>query len=312
MTAKPASNNITAVFVGTPDFAVRILDEMLQRGFRVPLVITQPDKPVGRGKIVQESQVAQRASAAGLPVIKPERIAAAISRIQSAKPDVLVVAAYGQILPKEVLAIPSKGSVNVHASLLPAYRGAAPVQQAILDGLDHTGVTIMLMDEGLDTGPVIATEAVTLDQDETSPSLSAKLAAAGARLLATCLPQFLDGDITPAPQRETGASYTTLISKADGRIDWAKPADYLIRQWRAFTPWPGCWSTLGSDQTVLSLASDPEPQQLAPGAFSGQAPLRVGTGTTSVLVPTIQPSGKNPMSGEDWLRGYRGTDRVFV
>lgn len=300
------------VFAGTPDFAVPALNQLVAAGYSVPLVITQPDRPVGRSKQPQSSVVALAAQAHGLTVTKPSKISEAIDQLTNLEPALLVVAAYGQILPSSVLDIATHGSLNIHGSLLPAYRGASPVHHAILDGANETGVTIMQMDEGLDTGPIISQCALAIATDDTAQSLSAKLSELGAELLVETLPGWFDGTVTARPQTEPTTPVTRLIRKADGQLDWHKPATYLERQVRAMYPWPVAWSVLDTEPVRILEAKTVTGAPGKPGGFLAETPLRVHTGEGSLQIERLQPAGRKPLTGTEFLRGYRGSGQFTV
>lgn len=299
------------VFFGTPAFAVPTLAALAADArFDVRLVVTQPPRPAGRGRGVHRSAVHIEADARGLPVFTPERLRGpeVIDRLAREAPSLFVVAAYGKILRPDVLGIPDRGTLNVHASLLPAYRGASPVSAAILDGVAETGVTIMLMDVGLDTGPVLARARVPVPPDATTASLTDALAIAGAPLLVETAARWLAGDIRPAPQDDARATVTRLIRKEDGAIDWSQPADRLARMERAFTPWPGVFTTLGGTRLILhGLAAMPSEVQAAPGtviAITGEG-MCVRTGAGDLLVARVQPEGRAPMAATAFAAGRR-------
>lgn len=302
------------VFLGTPNFAVTILEMLLEANWDVPLVITQPDRPRGRTTQPLAPPVAEAARRAGLRLAQPEKAMQSLRQIKAVNPDVLIVAAYGQLLPAVLLKVASGGALNVHASLLPAYRGAAPIQQAIFDGLSESGVTIMKMDEGLDTGPTLCQTAVRIEPTETAGSLSNKLAEAGGRLLVKTLPHYLQGTVTLTPQPTTGVSRTSLLSKQDGRLDWSKPAALLLRQVRAMQPWPGAQTTLeGQTVQVVAAGAVSIEGALEPGAFRRHPDgLLVGTGSKPVVVTELKPAGKRQMAANQWLNGYRGDARRFT
>ena len=312
------------VFMGTPAFAVPSLAALCtacntaQPDWHVAGVITQPDLPAGRGKKLVASPVKQFAQAQGLSVIQPDRLRKepdAIDVLRMWAPDVIVVAAYGQILPRAVLEIPTFGCVNVHASLLPAYRGASPISAALLDGLDETGVTIMLMDEGMDTGPMLAQARLPIQPDDTTASLSERLAELGAELLARTLPGWLAGEIAPVPQDQLPGqpSVCRLVKKQDGRIDWSLPAAQIERMIRAYTPWPGAFTTWQGQNFKLwqadVLAGTPQPgttqpESAPPGCVvekDGQ--IAVGTGDGLLALRQVQPAGKRRMEIDSFRNG---------
>jgi methionyl-tRNA formyltransferase len=299
------------IFMGTPDFSVPILEALI-RHYTVTAVVTQPDRPAGRGKSVQQSPIKQVALAHHIPVLQPEKIGrkAAMEELQQYEADAYVVAAFGQILPQKVLDIPAQGSINVHASLLPRWRGAAPIQAAIRAGDDESGVTIMKMDAGLDTGPMLRARAIPLAPDETGASLHDKLSELGADLLIETLEAYFAGNVEPVPQPEDGVTYAPRIEKTEGRIDWTQPAEVIERLVRAFTPWPGTstsWNgkTLkiisGEAGSAPTMARSPEAGQVID--IDGR--WAIGTGESGVYYPaTVQLEGKKVVSMDDFARGY--------
>lgn len=233
------------VFMGTPEFAVPSLATLVAAGYDLVGVYTRADQPAGRGQKLAESPVKQLARANGLPIYQPDtlRSAAAQAELAALAPDLIVVAAYGLILPQAVLDLPRFGCVNVHGSLLPRHRGAAPIAAAILAGDAEAGISIMLMDAGVDTGPVLSTAALPIAADDTTGSLTGKLAALGADLLANTLPRWLRGEIAPQPQPAESATFAPRIRKEEGQIDWAEPARSIERRVRAYQPWPGAYTS---------------------------------------------------------------------
>ena len=259
------------VFMGTPDFSVGTLEALVEAGYEITGVVTQPDKPKGRGKQMMPTPVKEAAEKHGLPVYQPRRVrdAEAIEEIRKMEPDVIVVVAFGQIIPKEILDMPKYGCINVHASLLPAYRGAAPIQWAVMNGDEVSGVTIMKMDEGLDTGDMLTKVEVPLAADETGGSLFDKLAAAGAKLLVETLPRLEKGEVTPEKQPEISTTeYARMIKKEDGKIDWTKSAVEIERQIRAMSPWPSAFTFINGKTlkvwkaSVLKTQARKEPENL--------------------------------------------------
>jgi methionyl-tRNA formyltransferase len=289
------------IFFGTPAFAVPTLGALADDArFDVRLVLTQPPRPVGRGREVQKSAVHLAADARGLPVFAPDRLRSpeVVARLASESPALFVVAAYGKILRPDMLAVPTHGTLNVHASLLPAYRGASPINAAILDGVAETGVTIMLMDVGLDTGPILAQERFAIPSDATTASLTVTLADLGAPLLVDTAAHWLAGEIEPRPQDDSAATVTRLLKKEDGEIDWSAPAARLARMERAYAPWPGLFTTLGGKRVILhSLTAVPSEGDEMPGTIVTVGPdgLRVRTGEGDLLIARVQPEGKGPM-----------------
>ncbi|HJW10938.1 MAG TPA: methionyl-tRNA formyltransferase, partial [Albitalea sp.] len=244
-------------FAGTPEFAQAALARLHAAGFEIPLVLTQPDRPAGRGMKLQASPVKQFAQAHGLPVAQPRSLRldgkfpddaeAARRALREARPDVMVVAAYGLILPQWVLDLPPRGCINIHASLLPRWRGAAPIHRAIEAGDARSGVTIMQMDAGLDTGDMLLSEAIAIAPDDTTASLQSRLAELGGRLVVEALELAACGGLTRTPQPAEGVTYAHKIDKAEGQIDWRDPAELIERRIRAFDPFPGASSTLGGE-----------------------------------------------------------------
>ncbi len=299
------------VFMGTPDFAVPSL-QALARDHQVVGVVTQPDRPAGRGRRLVAPPVKEAAGALGLEVIQPPtlRRPEAVERLVAWRPDLVVVAAFGQILRPEVLAIPPHGCLNVHASLLPRYRGAAPIPAAILAGDERTGVTIMRMDEGLDTGPMLAQADWPIRPDDTTGSLTADLARLGASLLVEALPGWLEGRIAPRPQDDSQATYCRTLQKEDGLLDWALTASHLDRQVRACDPWPGAY-TAWAGQRLKILRARPLPGRPGPG---GAGPGRVvdlapGTGVVTgegvLELLQVQLAGKSAMDVHAFAQGRR-------
>ena len=311
-----AHTSIRTVFMGTPDFAVTVFQGLLGireaagRPLEVVGVFTQPDRPAGRGQKLALPAVKRAAQEVGVPVFQPERLRRpdALASLEALAPDLIVVAAYAQILSQRVLDLPPYGCLNVHASLLPRYRGAAPIQAAIRDGAAESGITIMLMDAGLDTGPILSKVAVQLDPAETAGSLAAKLSEAGARLLADTVPRWIAGELQPMPQDDAWATLTRPMRKEDERIDWSQPAVTIERQIRALQPSPGAFTLLGQDALKVLVASVlPRPHEGAPPGTllpSSEGPT-VATGQGLLLLRTVQPAGKRPMPAVDWLRGAR-------
>lgn len=292
------------VFMGTPEFAVPTLQNLI-RHHQVLGVVTQPDRPAGRNRQLQQSPVKQLALEMGIPVFQPEKIRRpdAIDELKNWLPDVYVVTAFGQILPQAVLDIPPYGSINVHASLLPRWRGAAPIQAAIRAGDAETGVTIMKMDAGLDTGPKLSQRAIPIAPDETGQSLHDKLASLGADLLIETLLAYLAGDILPRPQPEEGITFAPTLKKEEGLIDWAKDAVSIERMVRAFTPWPGTYTVWKSQQLKIHSAYVGE-GNAQPGTviqFRGRVAIGAGEG---LFYPTrLQLAGRAALSIDEFMRG---------
>jgi len=299
---------VRIAFFGTPEFAVPALAALLDSGFEVPLVVTRPDRPVGRHAAVAASPIAALAALRGLPVSKPETVrgnAAFLAALAAARLDAAAVVAYGRILPGEGLAAPRAGCVNVHASLLPKYRGASPIQAALLAGDRVTGVVTMRMEEELDAGPIYLERRVAIEPGENAGRLSERLAREGAALLVETMRRLGAGDLRARPQ--TGeASFCRPIRREDGRIDWALPADAIERRLAAYTPWPGVFTFLGRERVKLLEARQAEaPDSRPPGTVlssGGSALVAAGEGTALRLV-RVQRAGKKAISGEEFLRG---------
>ncbi|QMV72053.1 methionyl-tRNA formyltransferase [Comamonas piscis] len=306
------------VFAGTPEFARVALEQLLAAGHEVPLVLTQPDRPAGRGMKLQASPVKQCALAHGIAVSQPrslrldgkypEEAAAARDALLAAQPDVMVVAAYGLILPQWVLDLPAKGCLNIHASLLPRWRGAAPIHRSIEAGDAQTGVTIMQMDAGLDTGDMCLVEALAIAADDTTASLHDKLADLGGRMLVQALAMSADGRLQRAPQPAEGITYAHKIEKAESAIDWALSAEQIDRRVRAFNPFPAA-STMVGDEVVKVWTAQPErqsPADAAPGqilAADGQG-IVVACGEGALRITELQRPGGKRLPAADFLRGH--------
>jgi methionyl-tRNA formyltransferase len=294
------------VFMGTPDFAVPTLRALIAH-HDVVGVVTQPDRPAGRRSVLTPPPIKGVALEHGIDVFQPEKLrkADAIATLKRWQDiDAYVVAAFGQILPQSVLDIPRLGSINVHASLLPRWRGAAPIQAAIRAGDAETGITIMKMDAGLDTGPMLRARAIPIAPDETGASLHDKLAALGAELLIPTLADYFSGLIVPQPQDDALATLAPRIDKDEGRIDWTRPAVEIERLVRAFTPWPGTFT--GFNGALLKiLRGTVTAGSAAPGqVIRSDGGLAVGTGDGLFVPQTVQLAGKNPVTAEDFARGY--------
>jgi len=306
---KPSNPSI--VFMGSPEFSVPSL-RILANQHHVLGVVTQPDRPAGRGRTLSPPPVKQAANDLGLPVIQPNRLREpeAMEQLRRWNPDLIVVAAFGQILRPDVLDLPAFGCINVHASLLPRWRGAAPIQAAILHGDVQTGVTIMRMDPGVDTGPIIQQMAVPILPAETAGQLSERLAELGATLLADVLPGYLNGQLQPQAQDSNQATYAAILKKDDGELDFNKPAAWLARQVRAFQPWPGAftfWQNQPLKIIQASTAQNPENRATQnPGQhllYQGLPAIETSEGC--LVLETVQPAGKKAMDGKSFLQGAR-------
>ncbi len=293
------------VFMGSPDFALPTLEE-LHRNYDVVGVVTQPDRPAGRGRKEQPSEVKKLAQALGLPVFQPQslRKLSAVTQLAEWKPDLIVVAAFGQILPKAVLEMPSKGCINVHASLLPAWRGASPIQAAIANGDPQTGVTIMLMDEGMDTGGILAQRSVPIRPGTTAVELSDQLAHLGARTLIEILPPYLRGALGAIPQDESRKSFAPKLTKVDSFLDFSLPAQTLLNQINAYQPWPGAvyvWH--GKTIKIIEAHLHPTFECDPSGRFVVNGLPAICTGDGLLVLDIVQPEGKKPMPGKAFLNG---------
>ena len=299
------------VFMGTPEFAVPSLDALCDAGFDVVGVFTQPDRPAGRGNKLTACPVKARALQRGLNVLQFEKIRRpeGVEALRALKPDVVVTAAFGQILTREILDIPGRGTVNVHASLLPAYRGSAPINWAILNGERETGVTLMLTDVGIDTGDMLGRVATPIGELETAGELTARLSELGARLLAELLPGYLDGSIVPEKQDEAKASYLPMLNKGMGEIDWSRDAGAIACQVRGLNPWPGAVTELNGSPLKLHLARAVESDSdAAPGTVIVSGPksglvVKCGAGALEVL--ELQAQGGKRLAAKAYLAGKR-------
>lgn len=301
--------HLRVVYMGTPQFAVPPLQALRESQHHVIAVVTQPDRPVGRGYQVRPAPVKLAALEYHIPILQPEKIrnnTEFIEQLHDMAPDVIVVAAYGKILPQALLEIPRLGCVNVHASLLPRHRGASPITAAILAGDTETGITIMVMDAGMDTGPTLGARALPIGPTTTADELGERLAHLGAQLLMECLGPWARGELAPQPQDDAGATYAPLVKKSDGQVDWTCPAAELERRWRAFYPWPGLY-TFHRDRMlkIQQLEVAEAPGSARPGqvlAVRGDG-LLVACGAGAALLKQVQPAGGRIMGGSDYARG---------
>jgi methionyl-tRNA formyltransferase len=299
-------------FLGTPRFAVPSLEGLVAAGHDVRLVITQPDRPAGRGRELVAPPVKQAAERLGLTVFQPERLRDQLDRLRAADVNAAVVAAYGEVLTAQTLAVPPLGLVNVHPSLLPRLRGATPVPTAILEGLSVTGVTVMQVGVGVDSGPILAQVGEPIRPEDTGESLLARLSELGADLLVETLPRFEAGEIVPRRQVHAEATYSRQLRREDGLVDWSLPAVELWRRCRAFQPWPGCHTTLGGKSLkLLETAPLVSRQGHAPGTvFETKSGLAAACGTGALLLRRVQAEGRKPMAADEFARGqptFRGT-----
>ena len=310
------------VFMGTPDFSVGALEAILAAGHQVPAVVTQPDKPKGRGKEVQVTPVKACAQAHGIPVFQPVKVRdkEAVEVLRSYQADVFVVAAFGQILSEEILTMPRYGCVNIHASLLPKYRGAGPIQWAIINGEEKTGVTIMQMDKGIDTGDMLLKTEVMIDPKETGDSLHDKLARAGAELIVEALPKIERGELVPVRQKDEESCYAKMLQKSMGQIDWQQSAKKLDCLIRGLISWPGActrfrgknlkiWEeeVVSKEALTLSGVTMEGDGASAPGTVAGVSKdaFYVWTGDGILKILSVQPEGKRRMPVKEFLLGYQ-------
>jgi methionyl-tRNA formyltransferase len=304
---------LAVVFLGTPEFAVPSLQALVANGHRVSAVFTQPDRPRGRGNQVSASPVKTAASGLDLPVYQPERIRRpeSVEQLKQLAPELMVVVGYGQIIPQTIIDIPKHGILNVHASLLPKYRGAAPIQWAIANGETKTGVTIMQIDAGLDTGDMLLKENLSIQPDETAPELSARLALLGADALLTAIQQIEAGTSRREKQNNAEATLAPILKKEDGRIDWSRPAPDIYNRLRGFTPWPGAYTSFRGQPLLITSAKlnakRAEMSGIPPGVlYLENRKLFAGCGANTALeLIELQPAGKKRMAVEAFLNGYK-------
>jgi methionyl-tRNA formyltransferase len=307
------------VFMGSPDFALPVLRRLLESEHEVVAVCTQPDRPAGRGRALQAPPAKTLALGRGVPVFQPARVSApdSVEELARLAPDLIVMAAYGQILRQPLLDVPRRGVLNVHASLLPRHRGAAPVAAAILAGDEETGVTILRTELALDAGPMLAQRRVPISPQDTTGTLTERLAEAGADLVMEVLPAWLEGSLSPTPQDESGATYAPTLRKEDGRVDWTLPAEDIWRRVRAFTPWPGAFTYLNSqplrliDTWPLAATGEGQPAGTVVPCPTGadvpsQAGFAVVTGRGLLAIVRLQLAGRRALPSADFLRGQRG------
>lgn len=289
------------VFAGTPDFAVAALESLHAAGHTIAGVYTQPDRPAGRGRKLSPSPVARRAEALGLPLFKPEKLRgneAALAELRALRPELMVVVAYGLILPQAVLDVPTRGCLNIHASLLPRWRGAAPIQRAIEAGDAETGVTIMRMDAGLDTGPMLLEERVAIGPEQTAAELHDALAGLGARLIVEALARLHAGTLPERPQPVDGVTYAAKLSKEEARIDWTQPATVLARRINAFNPAPGAWTERNGERLrLLRARALPATTTATPGTVleTGARGIEIATGEGRLALLQLQWAGGRPL-----------------
>lgn len=304
-----SAESLNLVFCGTPQFAVPTLEKLAESGYDIRLVLTQPDRPKGRGLGLVASPVKQAATKLGLPVYQPDKIKnneELKAKLKEINPAAIIVVGYGRIIPKWMLDVPKHGNINLHASRLPKYRGAAPIQWAIAKGETVTGVTTMRINEGLDTGDILLQKELPIGSDDTAVTLVPRLAAIGADLMIETLRGLDAGTISPRPQNNAEATLAPILKKEDGRIDFSRSAQEIYNRFRGFQPWPGAFTTFRGKQlnvTGIRLASEqvPEAQVMVK---SGQFLVGCGVGTAVELLE-VQPEGKTRMLARDFIHGYR-------
>jgi methionyl-tRNA formyltransferase len=299
------------VFCGTPQFAVPTLEAVIAAGHEVALVLTQPDRPVGRTQELQAPPVKQAALKHSIPVMQPEKIKnnpELRERLEAIAPDAILVVAYGRIIPQWMLDLPRHGNINLHGSLLPKYRGAAPIQWSVANGETVSGVTTMRLDAGLDTGPMLLAQAVPVGEEETAVDVYENLAEVGAPLMVETLRRLEAGELFPEPQDHSLATHAPILTRDDGRIDFTRSAKQICDRWRGFQPWPGAFTSLGGKKLIVHrLRSIQHPDTIAPGIIHlHEGRLLVGCGESSVIeLDEVQLEGKRRMPAAELLRGYQ-------
>lgn len=323
------TKNIKILFFGTSEFAVPILQKLIDEKYNIVAVVTQPDKPVGRKQLLNPSPVKILAQKYNLPILQPEDLSTfnpSASLGTSVKDflafDLIITASYGKIIPKEILALPKYGALNVHPSLLPKYKGSSPIQYAILNGDKETGTTIMLMDEKMDHGKILAQKKIKIEDRQTFASLHNTLSLFSAELLAKTIPLWISNKIKPLPQDDSKATYTKIITKEDGKIDWNKSAEEIDRQIRAFSPWPGCWTILNIDgkekrlKIIDAIAGAGHCSvSTKPGKIikAENKKMAILCGHNSYLeINQIQMEGKKIMNGEEFINGYTNDFKMIL
>ncbi len=309
------NNKIKIIFIGTPKFGAIILERLIKNGFKPVLVVTETDKPVGRRQIITPPLVKVIAQRYDINIVQPSKILDSRAQIADLKPDLIIIAAYGQIIPKEILNIPEFGSLNVHPSLLPEYRGPSPVQYAILNGDKKTGISIMLVDEKMDHGPIVSSIKYSIAGEETFGTLLERLAEIGSRLLVNAIPKLINKEIKPMPQDETKATFTKILKKENGKIDWNKSAEEIERQIRAFNPWPGSFTECEDNKFKIKTlkiwkASIQEQTGAGPNGIPGKTymatneKIAVQTGKNFLIIEELQAESGKRMRSEEFLKGH--------
>ncbi|MGP4080285.1 methionyl-tRNA formyltransferase [Pseudalkalibacillus sp. R45] len=302
------------VFMGTPDFSVPVLQRLIRDGYEVVAVVTQPDKPVGRKKVITPPPVKQEALRHEIPVLQPKKVRTEYEEILKFEPDLIVTAAYGQILPGELLDYPELGCINVHASLLPEYRGGAPIHKAIIDGKKETGVTIMFMVEKLDAGDMLSQVSVEIEEDDNVGSLHDKLSGAGAELLGDTIPMLVNDELQRIPQDESRVTYAPNISREMEKIDWTANGEDIYNQIRGLNPWPVAYTSLeGKNVKVWWGTKEPVEHKGEPGQILAldNKGILVATGDkTAIRIAELQPAGKKRMEASQYLAGAQLTTEM--
>lgn len=315
------------IFMGTPHFALSILDALINsKEFKPFTVVTSPDKPVGRKQEMTPSPVKVLAQKNNIPALQPEKVRTpeAIQQIKDLRPDLIIVAAYGKIIPGDILQIPKYGCINVHGSILPKYRGPSPIQAAILEGEKTTGITIILMDEKMDTGPMLNQQEITIDSKETFETLHNKLSRVGADLLLKTLPKYIDGEIKPRTQDDTLATYCQMITREDGQLIWNKNSEEIERQIRAFTPWPGAFTFyhIQPNKRLKIMSADIEENPIQDGTISStdeygkmifeNNKILVKTGNGWLSITRLQSEGSQSMTAQEFINGHKDMHGIIL
>lgn len=309
----PETSDTRVIFMGTPLFAESILRSLVDAHYMIVAAYTQPDRPSGRAQEVTQSPIKIFAEAHKIPVEQPARFdRETIEKLQAFRPDIIIVAAYGKILPQEVLDIPPFGCINVHASLLPRWRGASPIQNALLAGDTETGVTIMKMDAGMDTGPILKQKTISIDPTDTTATLLPKLAEASATLLNNSLEEWLENKMEPSPQSSEGITLCQLIEREDGKIFWSDEAESIYNRYRALSPWPGIFSFWRKDGSLLRIKfhrislqkQSPETSHELGQVFEIGETVGIETARGTILLDEVQLEGKSCVPIKDFVRGY--------
>ncbi|MBU1176910.1 methionyl-tRNA formyltransferase [Patescibacteria group bacterium] len=288
-------NNFKIIFIGTSEFAVSALKALIKNNYDIKAVITSPDKPMGRKQEITPTPIKRVAKEYNLPILQPEKILDIKSEITNLKPDLIIVSSYGKIIPKSILDIPLLECLNIHPSLLPKYRGSSPIQTAILNGDKTTGITIMLMDEKMDHGPIVSQMKIDIEPSENYKDLEKRLSQESGSFLIKILPQYLNNKIKPQIQNESEASYTKILSREQGEIDLNKSAKEIERMIKAFYPWPGTWFYLNKKRIKIIKAKTSIKKQ----------ETSIKTGKDFLILELVQPEGKKTMTGEEFFRGYK-------